>query len=79
MFNRERVHGALHSLCCDDHDCSYCVLAHGHNRTCLLIECVDGKASYAEAIRVALSNKNKLNDDKYALSVIMKYGGAMMK
>ena len=79
MFNRERVHGALHSLCCVDHDCSYCVLAHGRNRTCLLVECSDGKASYAEAIRVALRNKDKLNDDKYALSVIMKYGGAMME
>lgn len=79
MFNRERVHGALHSLCCVNHDCLDCVLGHGHNRTCLLIECVDGKASYAEAIRVALSNKDKLNDDKYALSVIMKYGGAMIK
>lgn len=79
MFNRERVHGALHSLCCDGHDCSYCALSHGYNRSCLLVECVDGKASYAEAIRVALNNKDKLNDDKYALSVIMKYGGAMMK
>lgn len=79
MFNRERVHGALHSLCCVDHDCSYCVLAHGRNRTCLLVECSDGNASYSEAINLALRNKDKLNDDKYALSVIMKYGGAMMK
>ena len=79
MFNCERVHGALHSLCCVDHDCSYCVLAHRRYRACLLVECSDGKASYTEAIRVALRNKDKLNDDKYALSVIMKYGGAMMK
>lgn len=77
MFNRKRVHDALHNLCCKGHECSYCVLNRGLD--CLLIKCSDGKASYSEAISAALRNKDKLNDDRYALSVIMKYGGAMMK
>ena len=77
MFNHKRVHDALHSLCCKGHECSYCALNRGLD--CILVKCADGKASYLEAIRVVLRNKDKLNDDKYALSVIMKYGGAMMK
>lgn len=76
MFSRKKVHDALHSLCCKGHECSYCALNRGLD--CLLVKCADCKASYSEAIRVALRNKDKLNDDPEAFKfIVSKYGARL--